>query len=327
MTASTPSPRESPSMQEELPTHLDELLATCWTTAGDAGSDRQDLRSQLSLRERIEAASSAGFRGFGLLSDDLPAAVAEYSLTGIQAMLADNGIAHLELEGIPYWWDDGPQREGSDRVRHGLLEAAEFLGARHIKVTPDGDDNPWDRGRWAEKFAELATQAQDVGARLGIEFFPWSNIKTLHDGLRLVADAGHEAGGVVIDVWHVARAHTPIADLASVPLERIIGVELNDADEQVVGTLFADTVHRRRYCGEGAFDLSAMITSLRTAGWNGPWGVEILSDEHRSQPLEKALRRTVESARSVLDRARKPAAAQLPGVLDVDGLEQLWWSC
>jgi hypothetical protein len=29
------------------------------------------------------------------------------------------------------------------------------------------------------RFAELATQAQDVGARLGIEFFPWSNIKTL----------------------------------------------------------------------------------------------------------------------------------------------------
>jgi sugar phosphate isomerase/epimerase len=279
----------------------DELLATCWSSAGDAASDRPDLRSPLTLRERIEAASSAGFRGFGLLSDDLPAAVAEYRLSGIRAMLADNGIVHLELEGIPYWWDDGPRREESDRVRHGMLEAAEALGARHIKVTPDGDDGPWDRGRWAERFAELASQAQGVGARLGIEFFPWSNVKTLADGLRLVADAGHDAGGVVIDVWHIARANTPIADLASVPLHRIIGVELDDADEQVVGTLFEDTVHRRRYCGEGAFDLSAMITSLRAAGWHGPWGVEILSDEHRSLPLDEALRRAAASARRVLD--------------------------
>jgi sugar phosphate isomerase/epimerase len=310
MTPSTPSVRESTSMQEELPAAPDELLATCWTTAGDAASDRPDLRSPLPLRERIEAASSAGFRGFGLLSDDLPAAVAEYRMTGIRAMLADNGIAHLELEGIPYWWDDGHHREESDRIRHDLLEAAESLGARHIKVTPDGNDGPWDRGRWAEQFAELANQAHDVGARLGIEFFPWSNIKTLHDGLRLVADAGHEAGGVVIDVWHIDRAQTPIADLASVPLERIIGVELNDADEQVLGTLFADTVHRRRYCGEGAFDLSAMITALRAAGWNGPWGVEILSDEHRSQPLEQSLRRTTESARSVLEHAMKHADAE-----------------
>ena len=309
MTASAQPARESTSTHEELAADPDELLATCWTSAGDAASDRPDLRSPVTLRERIEAASSAGFRGFGLLSDDLPAAVAEYRLSGIRAMLADNGIVHLELEDIPYWWDDGPRRQESDRIRHGLLEAAEALGARHIKVTPDGDDGPWDRGLWAAKFAELATQAHDVGARLGIEFFPWSNIKTLHDGLQLVADAGHEGGGVIIDAWHMARAHTPMADLASVPLHRIIGVELDDADEQVVGTLFEDTVHRRRYCGEGAFDLSAMITSLRTAGWNGPWGVEILSDEHRSQPVGEALRRAAASARSVLDRARKDADA------------------
>jgi sugar phosphate isomerase/epimerase len=305
MTASRPSTPERADRPDHFPAASDDLLATCWTTAGDAASDRADLRSPLSLRARIEAASAAGFRGFGLLSDDLPAAIATYRLAGIRAMLADHGFTHLELEGIPYWWDDGPRRAESDRIRHDLLEAAESLGARHIKVTPDGDDGPWDRGRWAEKFAALAAEAQNVGARLGIEFFPWSNIKTLHDGLRLVTEAGHDAGGVVIDVWHVDRGHTPIADLAAVPFNRIIGVELNDADTEVIGTLFADTVHRRRYCGEGALDLPAMIAALRTAGWNGPWGVEILSDEHRSQPLEPALRRTAESARSVLDLVRE----------------------
>lgn len=309
MTAPRQPTRDRTSRQDELPAQPDELLATCWTSAGDAASDRPDLRSPLTLRKRIEAASAAGFRGFGLLSDDLPAAVAEYQLTGIRAMLADNGIVHVELEGIPYWWDDGPRRRKSDHVRQGMLEAAQALGARHIKVTPDGDDGPWDRGRWAAKFAELAAQAQDVGARLGLEFFPWSNIKTLHDGLRLVEDAGHEAGGVIIDTWHIARGHTPVADLASVPLRHIIGVELNDADEQVIGTLFADTVHRRRYCGEGSFDLTGMISSLHTAGWNGPWGVEILSDEHRSLPVEEALHRAAASARSVLDLARKDAYA------------------
>lgn len=103
-------------------------------------------------------------------------------------------------------------------------------------------------------------------------------------------------------MWHIARANTPVADLASVPQHRIVGVELNDADEHVTGTLFEDTVHRRRYCGEGAFDLAGMITSLRTAGWNGPWGVEILSDEHRSKPVREALARAGESARMVLDR-------------------------
>lgn len=286
-----------------MTTPTDELMATCWTSAGDAASDRPDLRSPLPLRERVEAASYAGFSGFGLLSDDLPAALAAYGLGGIRAMLADNGIVHLELEGIPRWWDERAQREESGRVRHLVLDAAEALGARHLKVTPDGDGGPWDRGLWAARFAELAAQAQGVGARLGIEFFPWSNIKTLGDGLRLVEDAGHEAGGVIIDTWHVSRAHTPAADLATVPLHRIVGVELNDADEDVVGTLFEDTVHRRRYCGEGTFDLTGMITALRDAGWRGPWGVEILSGEHRLAPVGQALARAAESARTALERA------------------------
>ncbi|GAA2473803.1 sugar phosphate isomerase/epimerase family protein [Terrabacter carboxydivorans] len=290
----------------------DDLMATCWTSAGDAASDRPDLRSPLSLRERVEAASAAGYRGFGLLSDDLPAAVDTYGLKGIRALLADNGIVHLELEGIPWWWDEGPHRAESDRVRHLLLDAAEVLEPRHLKVTPDGDDGPWDREVWASRFAGLADQCAAVGARLGIEFFPWSNVKTLHDGLQLVADAGHEAGGVIIDTWHVARAHTPVSDLAAVPLDRIIGVELNDADADVVGTLFEDTVHRRRYCGEGSFDLTGMITALRAAGWTGPWGVEILSEEHRALPVGEALDRAATSARDVLAAASTHAAAHLP---------------
>jgi len=75
------------------------LLATCWSSAGDAASDRADLRSTLPLRERVEAASAAGFRGFGLRSADLPAAEEAYGLNGIRAMLDDNGIVDLELEG------------------------------------------------------------------------------------------------------------------------------------------------------------------------------------------------------------------------------------
>ena len=126
-------------------------------------------------------------------------------------------------------------------------------------MTPDGENQPWDLAPWAARFAELAAQADAVGARLGIEFFPWADVSSLHDGLRLVEEAGQEAG-----------------------------------------TLFQDTVNRRRYCGEGAFDLVGMVAALRTAGWTGPWGVEILSDEHRAMTVEAALTRAADSARRLL---------------------------
>ncbi|MEU1180117.1 sugar phosphate isomerase/epimerase [Streptomyces sp. NPDC005820] len=276
------------------------LLATCWTTAGDAEPGSGDERSPLGLRERAEAAGAAGFTGFGLLYPDLVEAERTYGLAGIRSLFEDNGLRHVELEFITDWWNGVSRDTAADAVRRHLLTAAEALGARHIKVGPDVEDRPWELDVWAEEFAALAAQADEAGARLGVEFLPWSNLKTVHDGLRLVEAAGHPAGGLIIDVWHTERAGTAPAELAKVPGSRIVGVELDDADAVVLGTLFEDTVRRRRLCGEGSFDLPGIITALRTAGWSGPWGVEILSDTHRALPVREATQKAYRTAAALL---------------------------
>jgi sugar phosphate isomerase/epimerase len=281
----------------------EDLLATCWTTAGDAAPLRGDERSPIPLRERVEAAAAAGFRGFGLLHADLLVAERDHGLAGIRSLLQDNGLVHLELELLTDWWADGPRRQRSDAVRSKLLSAAEALGARHIKVGPDVADRPWDRPRWVAELAALAEDAHQAGTRVGLEFLPWSNIKTVHDGLRLVEDAGHDAGGLVIDVWHTERAKTPPAELAVVPLRHIVGVELSDADAVQVGTLFEDTANRRRLPGQGSFDLQGCIRALRAAGWTGPWGVELLSEEFRRLPVREAAAAAFTTAAAQLEAA------------------------
>src|SRR4051794_9867036 len=249
---------------------------------------RDDRRSPVPLTERIEAASAAGFRGFGMVYPDLVAAEHQYGMAAIRGMHDDNGLVHVELEGLPNWWTDGPLRKESDRVRAALLHAAEELGARRLKVTPDDSGDPWESDHWASEFRALASQAHDVGARLGIEFLPWCNIRTVREGLRLVEEADHETGALTIDVGHTERTHTPPDELAKVALELIIGVELNDAEVDPVGTFFEDTVIRRRYCGQGSFALQADIPPPRSAGWTGPWSIEILSEEHRSLDVRTA---------------------------------------
>jgi sugar phosphate isomerase/epimerase len=79
-------------------------------------------------------------------------------------MPADNGLVHRELEGLPDWWGTGPGRAHSDQVRRFLLTAAEALGARHVKVTPDASGASWDPDHWAGEFALFAAQAAERAA-------------------------------------------------------------------------------------------------------------------------------------------------------------------
>lgn len=129
------------------------LLATCWTTAGDAAPLRGDERSP--LRARIEAAAHAGFRGCGFTHVDLMQAQREYGLAGIRAMFDDHGMEYREVEFLSDWWTTGSERDKSDKVRRELLAAATELGARHVKIGPDFADGPWDFNRWAGELSRL----------------------------------------------------------------------------------------------------------------------------------------------------------------------------
>lgn len=86
-------------------------------------------------------------------------------------------------------------------------------------------------------------------------------------------------------------------------------MELDDADAEPIGTLFEDTVDRRRLCGEGTFDHPGIIAALRTAGWRGPWGVEILSEQHRHTPVREGVAAAYQTARAALAELRAPGVA------------------
>lgn len=290
-------------MTEPGPAQL-ELFATCWTVAGDTAPDLADVRSPLTFAERAEASAAAGFTGIGLRFEDLEVARDAYGWKGIRRILDDTGMREFEVEGLENWWDDGPGRPASDAARELMLAAAAEVGVRHLKVLPDASGEPgsyrWDRARWAEEFATLADQCAELGTRLAIEFLPWSNLPTLREALAFVEAAGHPAGGLLLDVWHTERSHAPLAEVAALPAHRILGIELNDAAAEMVGGFAADTMHRRRYCGDGDFDLVGFIRAVHQAGWRGSWGVEILSTEHRRLPVREAAQRAADTTRAQL---------------------------
>lgn len=267
------------------------LLATCWTSAGDAAPQRGDERSPLSLRGRIETAASSGWSGFGLVHADLAAFREQHSLSELHSILRDNGMRYVELEFLGDWWMTGARREASDRIRADLLEAAEELGALTVKVAAAMDSEPEPEVFLAE-LNRLATEAAARGTRVALEPMPFStNVRTLDDGVRILEALGNPSAGLCVDIWHVFRSGTDYARVAELKAEQVFVVELDDGAAQPEGTLWDDTVDRRRYPGRGDFGVEGFIEAVLSTGFSGPWGVEIISDEHRALPIGESLPR------------------------------------
>jgi sugar phosphate isomerase/epimerase len=174
-------------------------------------------------------------------------------------------------------------------------EIAEALGARHLKIGPDvevvdGAVPPLaDLDHWAAELHRLAAQAAEVGTRVALEPLPFSNVTAFRLAADLVTAADHSAAGLVTDTWHLERGPSMLTHLAEIPGDRMFVVELNDAPGPQSDDLFHDTIHHRVVCGSGTFDVRGFIETLQQIGFAGPWGVEIISEEHRRRPLQEAL--------------------------------------
>lgn len=277
------------------------LVATAWTSAGDTSPMLTPSTSPVPIAERIAAVADAGYVGMGLVADDLVAIGDAVGFPTLRAMIADAGLDHVEIELLEKWWIPSGGAGNSYDVRRVLFDAADVLEPAFIKIGSELGARTADISPLIGPLHELARQAAEHGTRIAIETMPFSIISTVPMGAEIVSAADHPALGLLVDAWHVFRAGTSLSELeATLPGEYIFGVELDDAAFDVVGTLFVDTVENRLLCGDGDFDLVGLIALLRHKGFDGPWGVEILSTSFRELPVGDALKLAAETTREVL---------------------------
>jgi sugar phosphate isomerase/epimerase len=276
-----------------------ELLAAYWTLAGDVYPGAPTEVSAFSLQERAAAASKAGYTGMGIVHADLMANAAKMGFSGIRSVLADNGIRHVEVEFLSDWFIDhaDPRRKVSDQIRRELFEAAATLGARNFKISPAlFDETPPNIPLLQDEFSRLCEEGRQIEVDIVIEMMPFTNVKTIDTAMAIIAGADQSNGGLLLDIWHLERGGMDCSDIAKIPARFLKAIELDDADKNVVGTLFEDTRFGRRLCGEGSFDVQGFIQAVRAAGFNAPYyGVEIISETFRKQPLEVMARTSFDS--------------------------------
>jgi sugar phosphate isomerase/epimerase len=283
-----------------------DLLATCWTSAGDVVPGRNGDVSPLSAEERVEAVANAGYRGFGIAAPDLAVVGATIGYPALAQLLEENGLRHVEVEYLQDWWTTGDRRRASDEVRELLLEAAAELGADHVKVGLGDRQDDRDEERFASEFDRLATEAHAHGTRIGLEPPALSMMPTIAPAAELVRTVANPAGGLLVDIWHIFRSGTGYDNLVEVlPAEYVFAVELSDGRADPVGTLYDDTFDNRLPPGEGDFDVPGFIRALDSVGFEGPWGLEVMSTELRSLPTEVATKRVFDAAVRVFEAARQ----------------------
>lgn len=286
-----------------------DIVAAAWTTAGDAVPLEGREVSPVPLHERIVAAAEAGFTGFGIVHHDLaPYLESGGDLTTLRHQLDDHGMRYVELEFLTDWWLPAESRAASDATLQLLVEAAEALGARNVKIGPDIESGPLDPDRYAAELYRVAEAFAPAGAVVCLEFMPFSNVPTLAAGAELVYRAGHRNAGLMIDLWHLVRGGISLDELAVVPLELITAVELDDGDARQIGTGYEDTVLRRKLCGQGDFPVVPFVETLAKMGWSGPWGLEVISENYRRRPIHEALA----DAYSTTARCLEQAGVRMP---------------
>jgi sugar phosphate isomerase/epimerase len=275
-----------------------ELLALYWTIAGPADVHVGREWSTFPWRDRCAHAVRVGFKGIGLWHADIEHQLGTSSLKEMKEVFDDAGLTYLQVEFLAdFFVDPGEDlRKESDKRRRLLFDTAAAFDAHHIKVG-NIPGTPCERAKLTDAFGELCEDAADnTDAIVVYEPMPFDvNVNTLDAALEVVQGASQRNGGLAIDTWHMAKLGIAPDDLTAIPREYLSWVELSDGQLQNMDDLVQETVNHRRLPGEGEFDIPAYVEACREAGYEGPWGVETLSEELRSLPIEEEFQRAYET--------------------------------
>ena len=116
-------------------------------------------------------------------------------------------------------------------------------------------------------------------------------IRTLPETLEMLRGADAKNGGIMIDLWHMVKLGVSYEEVARIPSKYLLGIEINDGTLRCPWSLHEDTINHRRLCGEGEFDIKGFVHRMLKAGYDGPWGIEVLSRDLRKLSLEEAATR------------------------------------
>lgn len=241
------------------------------------------------LLDQIDAAANAGFKLFGpdVFSID------EFVAGGGSV---DEIASHITARGMRCWEIAAlniADRDTTIRDAHRIAGYAEVLRPNWILTNVGA---PIDDALGAT-FDAACTILAAAGARLAVEYLPFTPANSIAAAKQLVDYVGTDRAKILFDTWHHFRGPDTWAELEAVPFDLVAYVQFDDAAPMSSSDLVAETMANRTFPGEGEFDLSGYCERMKAKGFDGVVSVEILSEVWRPGDLTEFARRAYDSSR------------------------------
>ena len=236
-----------------------------------------------SFAEDVEAYAEAGADGIGIWEMKLPQGADAESL----ALVRENGLQVTNcLPAIPSILPlplmDGPvdPRERIEAVCASIRRLAAFEPQSVACLTgPCGTLEPAEAHRIVvDGLRRIGREAQAAGVRVGLEPIQrigsedWTIPTTIPEALALLDEVDDARFGIMFDVWNLWNGASLLDDIRE-HAGRFTGVHVSDWREPTRG--WAD----RALPGDGVADVPQILAALDEAGWQGPYDLEIFSDD------------------------------------------------
>jgi sugar phosphate isomerase/epimerase len=253
---------------------------------------------------RIEAARAAGFTRLSVSPLDVErSAAAGTQPEELGRMLRDAGLG-IVMDPVTNWYGGAPAT-GSRFARFPADESLRMGEALQVvSITVIGQaTSELPVEEVAGAFAAVCDRAAGLGAQVHLEFIPMTAIPDLATAWAIVREADRPNGGVLFDTWHFFRGTPDFDVLDRVPGERILAVQIDDAEAEVRGSMREDT-QNRLLPGDGSFDLPRVVGALDRIGalrWVGP---EVISPVTEAMPAVEAARIAGDRVRDLIARVR-----------------------
>jgi sugar phosphate isomerase/epimerase len=122
----------------------------------------------------------------------------------------------------------------------------------------------------------VCDQAAMHGLKVGVEFLPFTNVRTAADAMAIVNGAARPNGGVCVDIWHHRRGANDNSLIEAIAADRVMAIQINDGPmKPQVADYKEDCLLNRIAPGDGEMHVAEFVAMLLRMGVSAPWSLEV----------------------------------------------------